>query len=131
MTRKLLLSINPRHAAKILKGQKSFEFRKKRCREKVDSIIIYSTAPEKRVVGEVTIEDIIVGDIHEVWRLARRGAGISHRFYLDYYQGSKVAVAYKLGAIKAYAKPRPLSAFGISRPPRSFVYWPQAIAPNG
>ena len=40
---KLLMSINPEHVENILAGRKKFEFRKTKCKEQIDSIVIYST----------------------------------------------------------------------------------------
>ena len=48
---KLLMSINPEHVANILAGKKKFEFRKTKCKEQIDSIVIYSTAPRKNNGG--------------------------------------------------------------------------------
>ena len=52
---KILLSINPRYVEKILSGEKKYEFRTRIAKRKVDSILIYSTAPVKRVLAEVTV----------------------------------------------------------------------------
>ena len=41
---KLLMSINPEHVENILAGTKKFEFRKSKCKEQIESIVIYSTA---------------------------------------------------------------------------------------
>ena len=119
---KMLLSINPEHVENILSGKKQFEFRKARCRETVDSIIIYSTAPQMRIVAEVRLDDIIVGSILEVWHLTKEYAGISYKFYRRYYKGKKTAVAYKLGAIMQFREPLMLSDIGITHPPQSFSY---------
>ena len=43
---KMLLSINPEHVANILSGKKKFEFRKVRCKEDVDKIVIYALEGE-------------------------------------------------------------------------------------
>ena len=56
---KLLMSINPEHVENILAGKKKYEFRKKKCKEQIDSIVIYSTAPVMKVVAEVEVKDII------------------------------------------------------------------------
>ena len=56
---KLLMSINPEHVDNILAGTKKFEFRKNKCKEKIDSIIIYSTSPIMKVVAEVEVKDVI------------------------------------------------------------------------
>ena len=50
---KLLMSINPEHVDNILAGTKKFEFRKTKCKEKIESIVIYSTSPIMRVVADV------------------------------------------------------------------------------
>jgi predicted transcriptional regulator len=60
---KILISINPEHVQNILSGKKIFEYRKIRCRETVDSMVIYSTAPQMCVVAEASIDEIIVGDV--------------------------------------------------------------------
>ncbi len=59
----MLLSINPEYVASILQGKKIYEYRKFRCRDDVDKIIIYATAPQKQVVAEAEIADIIEDDI--------------------------------------------------------------------
>lgn len=119
---KMLLSINPEHVENIFNGTKQFEFRKVRCKPEVDKILIYATAPQKMVVGEVEIEEIIVDEINEVWRQTKEFAGISYSFFRAYYKGKKKAVAYRLRNVEAYEHPRSLSEYGIEYPPQSFVY---------
>jgi predicted transcriptional regulator len=127
----MLLSINPEHVENILNGTKLFEFRKTRCRETVDTIVIYSTAPKMRIVAEATLDDVIIGDVLEVWHLTKAYAGISYNFYRSYYKGKKYAVAYKLGAVTVFKEPLALSAFGITHPPQSFAYLSErAVAQN-
>lgn len=118
----MLLSINPEHVESILCGKKQFEFRKVRCKEDVEKIYIYSTAPVMKVVAEADVDEIIEDDILTVWNLTKEYAGISYNFYRRYFKGKKRAVAYKLTKIVPYANPRKLSDFGISYAPQSFVY---------
>jgi predicted transcriptional regulator len=118
----MLLSINPEHVENILNGTKQYEFRKVRCKADVDRIIIYATAPQKLVVAEAEIDEIIEDEVSEVWRQTSAFAGISHSFFRAYYKGKKKAVAYKLGRVEAYKEPRRLSDYGLTYPPQSFVY---------
>ena len=76
----MLLSINPEFVERILNGTKLFEYRKFRCREDVDKIIIYATAPQKQVVAEAEIEDIIEDDVLNVWRQTKQHSGITYSF---------------------------------------------------
>ena len=119
---KMLLSINPEHVDNILQGNKKVEFRKVKCKTDVEQIVIYSTAPVMQVVAEAMIEEVITGDVLEVWHLTKAFAGISYNFYRSYYKGKKTAVAYKLCEVTPYSKPKSLSDFGISYPPQSFLY---------
>ena len=68
----MLLSINPEYVESILQGKKLYEYRKFRCREDVDKIIIYATAPQKQVVAEAEIECIVESDVLSVWRQTKK-----------------------------------------------------------
>jgi predicted transcriptional regulator len=118
----MLLSINPEHVENILSGTKQYEFRKVRCRESVNKILIYSTAPEKMVVAEAWIEEVIEDTIDIVWQMTCELSGISKEFYEAYYEGKERAVAYKLSNVKKFPKPKVLSDYGLRCAPQSFAY---------
>lgn len=118
----MLLSIKPEYAQRIIDGTKEFEFRTRRCREDINKIIFYSTAPESKVVGEAEIEEVISGAPSTVWELTKHAAGIPRSFFRAYYKGRPVAVAYKLKNVIAYDEPKALEDYGITHIPQSFVY---------
>ncbi len=118
----MLLSINPEHVSNILNGTKRFEFRRTRCKSPVGLMVIYCTAPVKTVVGQARIVRVIEGSPAEVWNRTKDAAGISRHFFDEYYDGRDKAVAYELGDIIRYEKPRTLSDFGLRCPPQSFCY---------
>ncbi|MBT9142310.1 MAG: hypothetical protein DDT29_00704 [Dehalococcoidia bacterium] len=118
----MLLPIHPEHAEDILNGTKWFEYRKVRCRTGTEKIILYATAPVKRVLGEVEILDAIVDTPHRVWELTSDGAGISRQNFDQYFLGHKKAVAYKLGAASRYDTPLELIESGINYTPQSMIY---------
>ena len=118
----MLLSINPEHVENIMSGNKLFEFRKVRCRNDVDKIIIYSTSPVMRVVGEVQVLEIIVDGPEQVWDITSEHSGITKVFYDKYFKNKDKAVAYRLGKIKRYEVPLSLSDLGINFAPQSFIY---------
>ena len=80
---KLLMSINPVHVDNILSGTKRFEYRKTRCKQRVDSILIYSTAPVMKVVGEVEVTGIIEDSPGLVWKQTAIASGIDKDFLDD------------------------------------------------
>lgn len=119
---KILLSINPEHVENILNGNKQFEFRKIKCKSDVDKIIIYSTSPVMRIVGEVEVLGVIVDKPEKVWQLTAEFAGITKHFFDKYFENKEKAVAYRLGKVKKYKEPLKLMDLGLDFAPQSFVY---------
>ena len=119
---KILLSINPEHVENIFNGNKKYEYRKVRCKQEADKIIIYSTYPIKKVVGEATIEIVLEDSPEEVWKITSKESGINLNFFEQYYEGREKAVAYKLSNMIKYSKPKELESYGLRVAPQSFVY---------
>lgn len=119
---RMLLSIKPEFVKNILSGTKEYEFRKRRPRNEVDCIIIYSTAPTKQVVAQAEVEEIVEGSPDEVWNIAHNSAGISKNFYDSYYEGRDTAIAFKLKNIIQFDTPKELSDYGLTCAPQSYAY---------
>lgn len=118
----ILLSIHPEYVERIFSGEKKYEFRKRLAKRAVDRIIIYSTAPIMKIVGEVQIVETISSSPSDLWELTKKSSGISRDKYRNYFKGRKVAFAYKLGQVIKYDSPKDLNYFNISTPPQSFIY---------
>ncbi len=120
---KVLLSIKPEFVEKIFAGTKKYEFRKSLFkRSDVKYVVIYASAPIKRVVGEFEIDDIVSDDVNIVWELTRKHSGITKAFYNSYFQNRKTANAIRIGNLTRYEKTRPLSDYNIHQAPQSFCY---------
>ena len=118
----ILLSINPQYVDQILKGTKKYEYRKTLCKKKVDKIIIYSTSPVMKIVGEAEVEDILVDKPEKIWKITQDESGVNPKFFKEYYEGREKAVAYKLKHIVQYKEPKLLKDYGINTAPQSFCY---------
>lgn len=120
---KILMPINPEYVDEILSGNKKYEYRKiKAKKDKIDKMIIYSTSPIMKVVAEVDIVDILEDSPQKIWEQTKKDSGITKEFYVKYYKNREKAIAYKLGNIKVYDKPKKLCDIGINYVPQSFVY---------
>ena len=119
---KILLSINPEHVENIFSGIKQYEFRKRKCIQEVDKIIIYSSAPVMKVVGEAKVEAVLEDTPSRVWSKTKSKSGISKSFFQKYYDGRNTAFAFKLSDVVKYEHPKELSSYGIKAAPQSFVY---------
>jgi len=118
----ILMSINPEHVENIMNGKKLYEFRKRGCKRKVDKIIIYSTTPVMKVVGEAEVEGILVDRPSEIWKVTNKKAGINKIFFDRYFNNREEAVAYKLRNIIEYSIPKELKEFGVQTAPQSYQY---------
>ncbi len=120
---RILMPINPEYVDEILAGRKKYEYRKiKAKRNNIDKMIIYSTSPIMKVVAEVDIKEILEEDPEKLWEMTKNESGITKDFYNKYYKNKNTAIAYKLGKIRIYDKPKNLDDIGINYVPQSFVY---------
>ena len=119
---KILLSIKPEYAHKILEGTKKYEYRKHLPKKKIDKIIIYSTAPEGIVIGEVQVDAILSGSPTAIWETSKKNSGISREKYRKYFKGCKTAIAFCLSNPIIYQEITTLSDMGICFSPQSFIY---------
>jgi predicted transcriptional regulator len=121
---KVLLSIKPEYADKILSGEKKFEFRKSIFkRTDVTAIIIYATMPVGKVVGEFEIENILSDRPEEIWYQTKEASGISKFFFDAYFLNREKAYAIQVKNVKSYKTPMDLGDLkqGL-KAPQSFAY---------
>lgn len=118
----ILLSIKPEYVERIFNGSKKFEFRKHLPQEKVDRIVVYSTDPVQRVVGEVEVLGTLTMKPSPLWEYTKTAAGISREKYRLYFKGYSTAHAFQLGQTQIYDIPKTLEEMGIKSAPQSFVY---------
>lgn len=121
---KVLLSIKPQFVAEIFNGNKKFEYRKAIFKNKdVKTIVIYSTMPVGKIVGEFDIEDIIEDNPVNVWKQTKNFSGITEEFYDTYFSGRDKAFAIKIKSLKEYDKPIcPYDKYENFTAPQSFKY---------
>jgi len=121
---KILLSIKPEYAEKILSGDKQFEFRKSMPKEPgVKTVVMYATKPVGKVVGEFEIEGVLSECPDDLWSLTADFAGISRRFFNEYFSGRETAYAIKVRSARRYDSPIDLDSLiagGVA--PQSFRY---------
>lgn len=120
---KILLSINPEYVEEIFSGKKKYEFRRTIFKKQgIKSIIVYSTSPVKKIVGEFEIEEIIIDTPKKLWDLAPENTGISEEKFYKYFENKEKGYAIKIGKLIRYKTMKNLKDFSIKSAPQSFVY---------
>ena len=125
----ILLSIKPEYANRILEGTKKFEFRKHLAQGAITRILIYSSSPEKRIIGEVEVVGTLTMKKTPLWESTKTSAGISRKKFREYFSGCSLAHAYQLGKATKYDTPKNLADYGIAQAPQSFIYLKNSDTP--
>ena len=119
---KILMSIKPEYVDKIFSGEKKYEYRKRMCKEKIDMIIVYSSFPIQKVVGELKIKQVLYDKKSIIWTKTNRYGGITKTKYDKYYDNCDYAVAYEIEKAILYDKQKDLKDFNVRTAPQSYVY---------
>ncbi|MDZ5456985.1 ASCH domain-containing protein [Azohydromonas lata] len=124
---KILLSIKPEYAYRILDGSKRFEFRRRVHRDaRVKTVVIYATMPVGKVIGEFTIQRVHAEHPEQLWKMTKDFSGITENFFAEYFHGRDVGYAIEVKSVKRFKNPKKLNEYlpsGVA--PQSYAYVPQ------
>lgn len=126
-----IFSIKPQYVKRIFSGEKKFEFRTVVCKKTIKKIIIYETSPTSKIVGEVSVVDIIKDTPTKLWEKTKNYSGIDHKDFLSYFRNREYAYAYVLDNPVIYHKQMNLSELNIKSVPQSFAYISEDVIPKG
>ncbi len=121
---KVLLSIKPEFVEKIFSGEKRFEYRKNIFKNiAIESIVIYSTMPVGKIVGEFKFKTIHKNTPKIIWKETKKYSGISEDFFFNYFENKKEACAIEISEVHKYKTPiDPHSLLPNFVAPQSFCY---------
>ncbi len=100
----LLISVKPKFAKKIFKGEKTVELRKsapKRAK-KGTHLLIYVTSPVKELWGICRIENIIKDSPRKLWQKVGKNSGISYDEFFSYYQENNNAYGIEISNVQNF-----------------------------
>jgi len=127
----VILSIKPIYAQAIMSGTKKVEFRKKTFRRQVDKIFVYSSSPEKKIIGFFTIKEIVENSPENLWDEFKEVGGIDKKSFFEYYQNSETGFSIKISEANKFEKGiEPADFFENFCAPQSFLYLEDEAARN-
>lgn len=128
---RILLSIKPEYVEQIERHTKLFEFRKRNFKNLPSEIWVYASAPVKKIVGIIYVEDILEGAPSELWIKCQEYAGIAKKPFFDYFNGRNYGIAIKIKFYRKFDKTiDPYKVKSDFTPPQSYAYLDN-IFPNG
>ena len=120
---RVLLSIKPEFALRILDGSKRYEYRRTIFkRGAVKTVVVYASGPIKRVIGEFEIGAILHEEPEALWAKTGDYAGITKKRFLRYFENRPAGYAIEVKEARTYDMPIRLDQLKVSWPPQSFTY---------
>ena len=118
----LFLSIKPVYGEKILSGDKTVEYRRKKPTRDCKKIYLYESKPVGAVVGECGIVAVETMSVDDAWEQTGYAGGIDEAAFREYFEGQDECVCFFLEDPIRYDVPLSFEDFGLSRAPLSFGY---------
>lgn len=125
--RDVVLSIRPKYSSRIMSGEKTVELRRRfpASAPKGTIAYIYSTSPERAMVGVAEISSVKKLAIEELWRRYAHVAFIERPEFERYFEGLDQGFALEFANARPFETPVELTdlreRFGFE-PPQSFLY---------
>lgn len=126
MSRALLLSVRPRFARALLAGTKTAEIRR-RFPDVPESmtVVIYSSSPEKAILGTMRARRLIRSNAEDIWRNYGGVIGLEQSELTDYLHGARDCSVLELDTPALWQRPVDLHelrrVLGVE-PAQSFRY---------
>jgi predicted transcriptional regulator len=117
-----LLSVKPEYAEKLFNGIKKWEFRRAIFKKEVDTIVVYSSDPVRKIIGEFTRGKIIHKNLELLWADTCGFSGVTKTIFLEYFKGQNMGYAIEVREPRTYINSLSLIELGIQYPPQSFIY---------
>ncbi len=122
--KKVLLSIKPIYAEKILIGEKKWELRKSAPAVfNRLTVFMYATRPIGQIVGMFSCDRIVRMDKWDFWYSYWDMTGVSDIEFLEYYANCSHVTAWKVGEVHRFEQPFKLEDLGMGMPPLSWCFF--------
>jgi predicted transcriptional regulator len=119
-----LISVHPKYVRQILDGSKKIEFRRVWATRPITHLVLYSTAPDMKVVAILQVKKTIETNVSGLWELAKQyGGGLTRATLREYFSNKPRGYGLIIGSVQALKTPLALSAAIPSvRAPQSYAY---------
>lgn len=120
----ILLPIWPRYCEMIFSGEKKVELRKTNIPKLIEHVVVYETAPKRRIIGYFDVQEVIEETPTAIWRRYRKVSGVSKPSFDTYYKGVDLGRVIRIAQPFEFIRPITLEQVGwvSDSSPQSFSY---------
>jgi len=127
----VILSIKPIYAQAIMNGTKKVEFRKKVFKKTVEKVFVYSSSPEKKIIGYFTVGKIVKDTPEKLWEKFNSVGGIDKDSFYEYYKDSEIGYSIGIKSFERFEEEiDPVDFFEKFCAPQSYIYLDEKTAAN-
>lgn len=117
-----LISIKPKYVKEIINQTKFFEYRKKAFLKNINRVYIYSSSPQKEIIGFFPYQGFLEGTPAFVWNQTKDFSGITETEFFKYFIGKEKAFAIIISELYIFDKPINPWINSNFIPPQSYRY---------
>lgn len=112
-----------------MSGVKKVEFRKKIFKKPVDKVFVYSSSPEKKIIGFFTIGEIVKDSPERLWEKFNKVGGISKKDFFEYYKNVETGFSIGVDTYEEFDEGvDPADFFEKFCAPQSYIYLEEKMA---
>ncbi|MCK5149384.1 ASCH domain-containing protein [Candidatus Pacearchaeota archaeon] len=128
MVNSYVMSIKKEYALNLLNGKSMWEYRRRKSKIKTgDKIILYATSPDKELIGEFIVGEVITGNPSEVWEKTKKDICYEIQEVVPYLQSGNYPIAFQVTKPKKYKPSIPISTIPYFKPPMSYCKAPEQL----
>ena len=118
----VLMSIKPKFVEKIISKEKTYELRRSIFKRNIINVVIYSSSPEKKIVGYFKSNEIIKDKPENIWANLSDKLGVNKKDFFDYFENKDEGFALKIDELEIFKNPIETDKLEDFRAPQSFKY---------
>lgn len=128
MVQVYVMSIKEEYGLNLLNRKSGWEYRRKKSKiQKGDKIILYATAPSKKLIGEFIVGEILIGSPEDIWEKTKRGICYKKEEVVPYLESGKFPIAFQVTKPKKYQPEILASSILNFNPPMSYCKAPESL----
>ena len=112
----IMLSIHPVYSEKIFQQEKKIEFRKRIIPNNVKRILVYSTAPDRKIVGFFEVRKIVHESPYWLWNEYSESGGIEKEKFFSYFSNNDLGYGILIGKTYRFSNPVMISSLKFKAP---------------
>ena len=125
-----MMSIKEVYGLNLLNGKSMWEYRRRKSKINTgDKIILYATAPNKKLIGEFIVGKVLIGTPNSIWNKTKRDICYKKNEVVPYLESGNYPIAFQVSNPKKYLPEISVKNIPGFKPPMSYCRAPESLCP--